>query len=166
MKYKLILILGMIQLLLVNIPVFALNCNKTFCHPKCINSQPASVQTKCRCDLRRGVKYNVPEYDKVCDGTFEEYKAKYCAAKQRYDNEQSEVDYIIYHTNRYTPAYDSLCDGSYAEYMQKIQGLKQIQALNNYSDALRNQRVQVNGSVYHSGNVNQNVNFNGSMYHY
>ena len=47
---------------------------------------------------------------------------------------------------------------------------QQVNAMNNYSNALRNQHVQVDANVYHSGtvnhNVNQNVNFNGTMYHY
>lgn len=47
---------------------------------------------------------------------------------------------------------------------------QQVNAMNNYSHALRNQHVQVDANVYHSGtvnhNVNQNVNFNGTMYHY
>lgn len=47
---------------------------------------------------------------------------------------------------------------------------QQVNAMNNYSHALRNQHVQVDTNVYHNGtvnhNVNQNVNFNGTIYHY
>lgn len=49
---------------------------------------------------------------------------------------------------------------------------QQINAMNNYSDALRNQHVQVDANVYHSGNVNvnhnidANVNVNGNYYHH
>lgn len=46
---------------------------------------------------------------------------------------------------------------------QKMQQ-QQVDALNNYSDALRNQHVNVNQNVYHSGNVNHNVN--GTYNHY
>ena len=44
---------------------------------------------------------------------------------------------------------------------------QQINAMNNYADALRNQHVQVNQNVYHSGTVdiNSNIQFNGTMYH-
>lgn len=47
-----------------------------------------------------------------------------------------------------------------------------VNAINNYSDALRNQHVQVDANVYHSGNVNvnhnidANVNVNGNYYHH
>ena len=45
---------------------------------------------------------------------------------------------------------------------------QQVNALNNYSDALRNQHVNVSGSVnvQHSGTVNVNQNVYGTMYHY
>ena len=45
---------------------------------------------------------------------------------------------------------------------------QQINALNNYSDALRNQHVQVDTNVYHRGtvNVNSNINVNGTYNHY
>lgn len=41
---------------------------------------------------------------------------------------------------------------------------QQVNAINNYSNALRNQHVQVDANVYHSGtvNVNSNVNVNGN----
>lgn len=41
---------------------------------------------------------------------------------------------------------------------------QQVNAMNNYSNALRNQHVQVDANVYHSGtvNVNSNVNVNGN----
>ena len=47
---------------------------------------------------------------------------------------------------------------------QQIQQ-RQINALNNYSYALQNQRMQVDNNVYHSGtvNVNSNVNVNGNL---
>ena len=54
--------------------------------------------------------------------------------------------------------------------MQQQMQQQQINAMNNYSHALRNQHVQVNANVNHSGtinhNVNQNVNLNGTIYHY
>ena len=51
------------------------------------------------------------------------------------------------------------------EAQQRLQQ-QQINALNNYSDALRNQHVQVDTNVYHSGtvNVNSNVNHNVNLY--
>lgn len=53
------------------------------------------------------------------------------------------------------------------EAQQRLQQ-QQINALNNYSDALRNQHVQVDTNVYHRGtvNVNSNVNVNGTYNHY
>ena len=42
------------------------------------------------------------------------------------------------------------------QYIQK----KQIEALNNYSNALRNQRVRVDTNIYHSGDVDVNLNRN------
>lgn len=175
-KYKSILILGMVQLLIANISAFALDCNKSPCHKNCISSQPNSVQTQCRCNSRKkvyyhywGTNYGVPEYDMACDGTFEQYSVKYCAAKRRYDDFKLN-NYNSNVANSYTPQYDPICDGSHAEYTQNIQILKQNQAINNYADALRNQHVQIDANVYHQGtvnhNVNQNVNFNGTMYHY
>ena len=153
--YKLILILEILLLLSV-VPVFALDCNKKPCHRDCINSQPNSVQVQCRCNSRKKVYYNlwrdsIPEYDMTCDGTFEQYAVKYCAAKRRYDNYM--LNPAIY-ANNYTPQYDPICDGSYAEYAQNIQVLKQTQAINNHADALRNQHV------YHSGFINHYVDIN------
>ena len=45
---------------------------------------------------------------------------------------------------------------------------QQVNAMNNYSNALRNQHVQVDANVYHRGtvNVNSNVNVNGTYNHY
>lgn len=47
---------------------------------------------------------------------------------------------------------------------------RQINALNNYSYALQNQRMQVDTNVYHSGTINNNINLNGNIngtyYHY
>lgn len=53
------------------------------------------------------------------------------------------------------------------EAQQRMQQ-QQINALNNYSYAIQNQRMQVDTNVYHSGtvNVNSNVNVNGRYNHY
>lgn len=164
MYLKLILIIAS---LVATIPVYALDCNKKPCHKKCINMQPEPVRTQCMCKSRKdiyyhfwGLKSGVPEYNPVCDGDFELYRMKYCAAKRKYDNW-----FLTNSTTRYTytPNYDQLCDGSYNEYNQRIEQLKQNQALNNMADAIRHP-VQVN--VNHSGNVNHNIEFNGTIQHY
>lgn len=154
-----------ISILIISLPVYALDCNKKPCHKKCISSQPDYVQIQCWCNSRKKVYYRywhndgVPEYNEVCDGTFEQYAVNYCAAKRRYDG------YLLNNknfANTYTPQYDPICDGSEAEYLQKIQVLKQNQAINNMADALR-QPVQVN--VNHSGTTNHNVQLNGTIRH-
>lgn len=45
---------------------------------------------------------------------------------------------------------------------------QQVNAMNNYSDALRNQHVKIDADVYHYGSidVNSNVNINGNYYHH
>lgn len=151
------------SLLILALPVWALDCNRKPCHSKCISSQPACVQTQCRCNARKkvyfhylGTNWGVPEYDPTCDGSFEDYVEKYCTAKMRYDN------YNLGMYKHYTPQYEPYCDGSREEYNQKLQVIKQNQAMNDMVDALK-QPVQVN--VNHSGTVQQNVRLDGTIRH-
>lgn len=154
--------------LILALPVYALDCNKKPCHKKCIDMQPEHIQDQCWCNARKkvyyhywGTNYGVPEYNEVCDGSFEQYAVKYCAAKRRYDNFQlNNTNSSI--ANRYTPQYDPICDGTEYDYNQKMQVLKQNQAINNMADALR-QPVQVN--VNHSGTVKQNIQLDGTIRH-
>ena len=62
-------------------------------------------------------------------------------------------------------AYDQEIERQRA-YLQAQQQMhtQQIQAINNYADALRNQHVQVDSNVYHNGTVN--VNSTGTYNHY
>ncbi len=53
----------------------------------------------------------------------------------------------------------------YLEAQQRMQQ-QQIDAMNNYANALRNQNVNVNTNTYHSGTVNVNSNVNGNYYHH
>lgn len=41
------------SLLILALPVWALDCNRKPCHGKCINFQPTSVQLQCKCDARK-----------------------------------------------------------------------------------------------------------------
>lgn len=145
--------------LLYSLPVYALDCNKKPCHKKCIASQPTTVQTQCMCNARKKVYfYSIPEYNEVCDGSFEQYAQRYCAAKRRHDNiELSQM----YTGNNYTPEYEQICDGSYDEYLQRIQILKQNQLMNKYIEAI-NQPTQVN--VNHSGTVELNGTIRNTNY--
>ncbi len=129
------LIHAIIFTFLLTLPSIAVDCQKKPCHRDCINSQPQYIQTQCKCDARKNFRYWVPEYNPVCDGSFEEYTARYCAGKIRYDNQ------MLPYTN-YTPEYDPLCD-TQESYFQKIQYLKQMQTYNKMIDALT-QPVQVN----------------------
>lgn len=134
-------ILRVILFLTLFIPLssLALDCQKKPCHRDCIDSQPQSIQTQCKCNARKNFRYWVPEYNPVCDGTFEEYTARYCAGKIRYDNQMFSYSY--------TPEYDPLCD-TQESYFQKIQSLRQIQSYNKMIDALsRPVQVNVRGRV-------------------
>lgn len=151
--------------LILALPANAVNCDKKPCHRKCIATQPEYIQTKCKCKKRKKVYYHlfanpgtgVPEYNEACDGSFEEYRIKYCEAKRYYDNAYLSNPNYAY---TYTPRYDELCEGSYEDYSQRVQQLKHNQAINNMADALRKpQQVNVN----HSGNVNHNVNLDGTV---
>ncbi len=125
--------------ILITLPSIAVDCQKKPCHRDCIDSQPRSVQTQCKCDARKNFRYWVPEYNSVCDGSFEEYRTRYCAGKIRYDNQMLSYSYS---RNNYTPEFDPMCD-TQESYFQKIQSLKQMQSYNKMIDALT-QPVQVN----------------------
>ena len=155
MKFK---VLSFLLVLMIALPANAVNCEKKPCHKKCIASQPDYIQTQCRCNKRKKVYYHflwtktgVPEYDPVCDGSVEQYTIKYCEAKRYYDTQML----TTYEPNRYTPQYDSLCDGSYDQYLENVKEIKQIQAINNAADALR-QPIRVNHTIY--GQMNHNIN--------
>lgn len=49
---------------------------------------------------------------------------------------------------------------------QQEMSQQQVDAINNYSNALRNQHVKVDANIYHSGTINNNVNVNGTFNHY
>lgn len=103
-----------------------------------------------------------------------------CSALIQEQNKQNESEYITTCSNEYGFMYvaDTYCNGAnrariFITYVkpnsaaqQQLQ--QQINTLNNYSDLLRNQHVQVDNNVYHSRtvNVNSNINVNGTYNHY
>ncbi len=146
-------ILRVILFLTLFIPLssLALDCQKKPCHRDCIANQPESIQTQCRCDARKkiyyhywGTNFGVPEYEAVCDGSFEQYRVQYCSAKIRYDNQALSNPYS---GNNYIPEYDPMCDTE-ESYYQKMNNLKQNQYYNKMIDALsRPVQVNVRGRV-------------------
>lgn len=168
MNKKIFIIFTVFILTILVLPVWALDCNRKPCHSKCIENQPTYIQKQCWCDARKkvyyhywGTNFGVPEYNATCDGSYEQYVEKYCAAKMRYDNYNLN-NYNPNIANHYTPQYDPICDKSREEYYQKLQVIRQNQAMNNMAEVLK-QPVQVN--VNHSGTVQQNVRLDGTIRH-
>lgn len=108
------------------LPCYAVNCVKKPCHKKCIDSQPARVKLNCYCQNRKNIYYGgVPAYEEACDGSVENYRIRYCQAKQEYDAEQMRRARIMSKT--YLPEYDANCYSSFEQFMQLRQQLLEQQ---------------------------------------
>lgn len=142
------------------LPCYAVNCEKKPCHKKCIDSQPARVKLNCYCQNRKNIYYNygwgqrtgVPAYEEACDGSIENYRIRYCQAKQEYDAAQMRGAHFS--SRIYLPEYDANCDGSYEQFMQLRQ-----QVLDQQKAELQIKQLNQPQVIYHD------VNVNGTMKH-
>lgn len=144
-------------ILCLALPCYAVNCEKKPCHKKCINFQSASVKLNCYCQNRKNIYYRwgsigVPAYEEVCDGSIENYRIRYCQAKQAYDTEQMNNKRML--SQIYLPEYDPNCYSSFDQFMQLRQ-----QLLEQQKAELQFRQQNAPQVIYHD------VNVNGTMKH-
>lgn len=117
-------------ILCFSLPSYAVNCEKKPCHKKCIDFQPDSVKLRCYCQNRKNVYYQrIPQYEEACDGSFEDYRIRYCQAKQAYDTHMLNWTATNGGTTIYLPEYDPNCYSSFEQFLQLRQQLLEQQKI-------------------------------------
>lgn len=121
------------------------------------------------CQKRPKAHYGLPAYDQRCDGSYEVWTQRYCAAKREADRRAANMAAGFSNTARAmqglsldcssgqgasNKTYDPICDGDYQQFVQRQQLYLQQQQIQTQREAVDVMRQQMYMPQQHDVNVN------------